>query len=101
MPVSRRGFLGTGRVTGPYNHAGDLQPLISPWGQVMFAGTSGLIDQPTPIGHQSPRGFRGTVGAMATRSANVQTLFSPGGYWGDAPQSLQATVDASEPWKRS
>jgi hypothetical protein len=58
-----------------------------------------LFDQPHPIGRQS-RGYRGTVGAMLTRSASVVALFAPGGYWGDAPQSLQPVVTAPDPWNR-
>lgn len=101
MPFGRGGLLGTGRVTGPFNHAGDLAPLTSPWGQLLFRNTTVLIDQPPAIGHQSPRGFGGTFGVMATRSANVQALFAPGGYYGDAPpDQLQPTVPAAPPWQR-
>ena len=93
--------MGTGRVTGENNHAGDLAPLTSPWGQALFDRTSLLIAQSMPIGRQSGVYFHGNVGAMAARSANVQALFVPGGYWGDLPQTEQSTVESPEPWERS
>jgi hypothetical protein len=84
---------------GDTNQQGRLSPRTSAWGQEYLAGLPELFDIPHPIGRQS-RGFRGTVGATITRSASVVALFAPGGYWGDAPQTLQATITAPEPWNR-
>ena len=92
--------MSTGRVTGPNNHAGDLAPLVSPWGQELFRATGELIDQPHPIGRQRHGYYWGTVGGISTRSANVNALFVPGGYFGDLPQSEQDIVDAPPPWER-
>lgn len=84
---------------GNNNQEGRLSPRTSAWGEEYIAAIPELIDQPAPIGQQS-RGYRGTIGAAATRSASVVTLFSPGGYWGDLPQSQQPYVSAPAPWKR-
>lgn len=92
--------MSTGRVTGENNHAGDLAPLVSPWGQALFARTSMLIDQPAPIGSQSGDAYGGTVGGVTTRAASVIPLFAPGGYFGDIPQSEQDVVSAPPPWDR-
>lgn len=84
---------------GNNNQEGRLTPQVSAWGQEYLAGLSELFDQAAPIGQQS-RGYRGTVGGFAVRSASVVSLFAPGGYWGDLPQSEQAFVSAPPPWDR-
>lgn len=84
---------------GDNNQEGRLNPRYSAWGQAYLAGMPQLFDQPVPIGQQS-RGYRGTVGAAAQRSASVVALFAPGGYWGDLPQSEQPYVSAPPPWNR-
>lgn len=73
--------------------------MVSPWGQEIRENTVRLIAQELPIGVQT-RGFRGNVGAMATRSASVSVLVADGGYFGDAPLGLQDTVVAPDPWNR-
>jgi hypothetical protein len=92
--------MSTGRVTGRNNHAGDLAPLVSPWGQALFRDTTHLIDQAPPIGRQWNDFQWGTVGGLTTRSANVKALFTEEGYYGDLPQSQQPTVEAADPWNR-
>jgi hypothetical protein len=84
---------------GDSNQEGRLSPRTSEWGEEYLAGLPQLFDQARPIGQQS-RGWRGTVGGLSTRSASVVPLFSPGGYWGDLPQSEQSFVDAPPPWNR-
>jgi len=84
---------------GNNNQEGRLSPRTSAWGEEYLSGMHVLIDNPYPIGRQS-RGWRGTVGGIATRSANIRPLFAPGGYWGDLPQSEQSFVGAPEPWER-
>jgi hypothetical protein len=84
---------------GMNDQEGDLVPRTSGWGQVYLAHLPEYIDMPAPIGRQS-RGTRGTVGGITTRSANVQALFAPGGYFGDLPTSEQAYVSAPDPWER-
>lgn len=84
---------------GNSNQEGRLSPRVSQWGEELLANLPELFDQAKPIGQQS-RGYRGTVGAVMTRSASVVALFSPGGYWGDLPQSEQAFVAAPPPWDR-
>jgi hypothetical protein len=86
-------------MTGVNNHAGDLTPLTSPYGQAMFAAAGQLVAHPLPIqGHRQP--FGGTVGGMATRSASVIPLSAESGYYGDLPQDRQGVVQAPEPWDR-
>jgi hypothetical protein len=91
MPV-RRSRQGT-------NQAGALAPTKSVWGQTLAGATSGLIDQPLPIGSQG-QGFGGTAGGLVTIAASVKSLIGAPGYWGDVPQSQQDTVDVSPPWER-
>ena len=96
--------LGVGRVTGPNNHAGDLAPLTSPWGAILFTNTGMLIAQPPPIGHQGTLGFNrafgGTVGGFSSLSASVIALAVEQQYGGDAPQTLQPTLQDPVPWNR-
>lgn len=92
--------MSTGRVRGLNNHAGDLIPQQSAWGQALASGESELIDQPIPIGRQRDGAFYGTVGGITTRSASITPLFTPGGYWGDLPQDQQPLVSAPQPWDR-
>lgn len=99
-------YDGQGRGGNPtrhiYNEEGTFYPTTSPAGQALLFATPQLIEQPTPIGCRvdgyAP--FGGTVGGMATRSASVIALFAPGGYWGDAPGTLQDLVTAPPPWER-
>jgi len=84
---------------GDTNQEGRLSPRVSAWGQTYLNNLPEFIDNAAPIGRQS-RGYRGTVGAVITHSASVVALFSPGGYWGDLPQSQQPVVAAPPPWKR-
>lgn len=85
-----------------YNEEGTFYPTKSNWGQALALATPQLIEQPTPIGQRVDgyNPFGGSVGGMATRSANVQALFAPGGYWGDTPGTLQDVVAAPPPWER-
>lgn len=92
--------MAVGRSRQGTNQAGALAPLVSPWGQALKARTSELIDQPPPIGRQWSRRATGTVGGIVVISASVKALVADGGYFGDAPQSLQDTISAPEPWDR-
>jgi len=92
MPV-RRSRQGT-------NQAGALAPLVSPWGQVLRGATSELIDQPLPIGSGFGASFGGTAGGVSTLAASVKSVVGSIAYWGDIPQSEQATVAVSPPWDR-
>lgn len=89
-----------GRKHGGYsNQAGSFAPIVSPWGQALQNGLGSLIDQPAPIGWRR-HNFGGTVGGLTTVSASVIPIFTQPGYFGDVPQTEQATVDAPPPWKR-
>lgn len=92
------------RHKGNNNQAGDLQPETSPWGQALRRATFKMVEQPLPIGGKATgftRGYHGTVGGVTTRVANMMTLGQQtDGYFGDAPQTLQAIVDAPPPYQR-
>lgn len=88
-----------GRSRQGTNQAGALAPLTSAWGQEMAGGTSGLIDQPRPIGWRH-HNFGGTVGGCVTISASVLPLFHSRGFFGDVPETQQDTVIAPDPWNR-
>ena len=92
--------MAVGRSRQGTNQAGALAPLVSPWGQALKAHTGELIDQPPPIGAQWSRRAKGTVGAIVTIQASIKPLVTEGGYFGDAPQSLQDNISAPEPWER-
>lgn len=92
--------MAVGRSRQGTNQAGALAPLVSPWGQALKAHTGELIDQPPPIGHQWSHRSKGTVGAIAIISASIKPLVSDQGYFGDAPQSLQDSISAPQPWER-
>lgn len=81
-------------VPGPY--------FTSAWGQAMFAGTSQLIAHPAPLvrGDRKRRGWPGIIGGMSILSASVIGISSEAGYYGDLPQTEQATVAALPPWER-
>lgn len=88
-------------MTGRFNHAGDLAPLTSPYGEEMRAATPQLIDQPAPlVGFRWSKFVRGNVGGINVQTANVGLVFSPGGYSGDYPSSEQSYVQVPPPWER-
>jgi hypothetical protein len=89
-----------GRSRQGTNQEGGLIPNKSPWGQVLRSATSRLIDQPTPIGTQPNINFGGTAGGVMTIAASTKTVIGTFAYWGDVPQSEQATVAVSPPWER-
>lgn len=92
--------MAVGRSRQGTNQAGALAPLVSPWGQFLKAHTDELIDTPPPIGNQWSRRATGTVGGIAVIAASIKPLVVEGGYFGDAPQRLQDTISAPEPWER-
>ena len=92
--------MAVGRSRQGTNQEGALAPLVSPWGQYLKAHTADLIAHPPPIGSQSSRRATGTVGGIVMIQASIKPLVMDGGYFGDAPQSLQATIRAAEPWER-
>lgn len=80
--------------------AGTTTPATSPWGQLLAAGQSQLIDQPAPIGVHKHEGYGGTVGGLTIVAATVRPIVALGGYNGDVPQAEQRTVKAAPPWAR-
>lgn len=98
--------LGTGRVTGPNNHAGDLAPLTSPYGQAWNGAVGGWMAKTNAIGRQNKGNFArdgevGTLGGFTSLNASVLALSAEErAYWGDLPQSQQPIVDEPAAWER-
>lgn len=95
--------MSVGRRNGANNGEGSLGPTTSAWGQALRANVSQLIDQPLPIG-KHVRGlpsYNGTVGGLVVVAASFMPVVAQQGYYGDAPQYLQPTVDAPDPWNRT
>lgn len=95
--------MSVGRFHGANNQEGTLTPVTSVWGQALRAGTSQLIDQPTPIGREvfGLPSYGGTVGGLTVVAASIAPIVSQPGYFGDAPQYLQPEVDVPDPWNRT
>jgi hypothetical protein len=94
--------VSVGRTHGDNNQEGRLVPAYSEWGQELAAGEGQLIDQPMPIGrHVSGLpSYGGTVGGLTVVAASIKPVVAPPGYFGDAPQRLQESVSAPDPWNR-
>lgn len=92
--------MSVGRIHGGLNNQeGLLPPARSEWGQTLAANQGALIAQPLPIGTRR-HNFGGTVGGVSVVAASFKPIVAPPGYFGDVPQSEQATVTAPEPWNR-